>query len=180
MCDLEVAASIDKNVVTLKERYEFAREHLRHEDGLVNQRVTWFLVFQGLLFTALMAAFSLLDTEKQFTPDQRLFVQRILLLIMVLGFSSSLVGYSLVRLAYRHMDAVSEWWKAQLRLALAKDRAYFPPVRGTGMKPEQQQSTETLPAKTKLAEGLRKITAAAMFAVLATLWIVMIIVYAAI
>ena len=34
------------------EKFAIAREIIRHENDLVNNRVTWLLVLQGLLFTA--------------------------------------------------------------------------------------------------------------------------------
>ena len=32
--------------------YEAYRSYIRHEDGLINFRTTWFLGIQGVLFTA--------------------------------------------------------------------------------------------------------------------------------
>lgn len=37
---------------SLKDLYELTREHITHEDDLVNSRLTWFLVVQSLLFAA--------------------------------------------------------------------------------------------------------------------------------
>ena len=147
----------------LSERYEFAREHLRHEDGLVNHRVTWFLVFQGLLFTALMAGFGLLDSEKVFDNYERTYVRTVLIVLMILGIGSSFVAHRLIRAAYWQMDDVARWWARQTEPMPATQRPedYFPPVRGTGV------STATADSG--------KITAAAMLLVLAAIWFVLLI-----
>ena len=151
----------------LTERYEFAREHLRHEDGLVNHRVTWFLVFQGLLFTALMAGFGLLDLAKEFDPYERTFVKVVLFLLMLLGIGSSLVAHRLIRAAYWQMDEVAGWWAKQTEPMPAELRPqdYFPPVRGTGEPPK--------------APDTRKVTAAAMLLILAGLWSVLLLCFVA-
>ena len=51
------------NELTPKVRFDIAREIVRHEDGLVNSRVTWLQVFQGLLFTAFFSGIGLLKDE---------------------------------------------------------------------------------------------------------------------
>jgi hypothetical protein len=39
--------------LTVKETADLLREMIQHEDEIVNQRMTWFLTIQGLLFAAL-------------------------------------------------------------------------------------------------------------------------------
>ena len=151
----------------LTERYEFAREHLRHEDGLVNHRVTWFLVFQGLLFTALMAGFGLLDLAKEFDIYESTFIRVVLDLLLLLGIGSSLVAHRLIRAAYWQMDEVALWWAKQTEPmpAEVKPEDYFPPVRGTGVSPAITDSG--------------KITAAAMLLILGALWFVLLLCFIA-
>jgi len=43
------------------EKFAIAREIIRHENDLVNNRVTWLLVLQGLLFTAFVNGLGLYD-----------------------------------------------------------------------------------------------------------------------
>lgn len=47
-----------------KVRFELAREIVRHEDGLINSRVTWLQAFQGLIFTAFFAGLGLLKENE--------------------------------------------------------------------------------------------------------------------
>lgn len=38
--------------ISEKERYEIHRDYIKHEDSLINNRLTWLLVVQGLIFSA--------------------------------------------------------------------------------------------------------------------------------
>jgi hypothetical protein len=38
--------------ISLEKRYEIIREQIRHEDGLINQRLNWLLLSQGFLIAA--------------------------------------------------------------------------------------------------------------------------------
>ena len=38
--------------ISLEKKYELIREQIRHEDGLINQRLNWLLLSQGFLFAA--------------------------------------------------------------------------------------------------------------------------------
>src|SRR5688572_28835390 len=40
-------------MLKLEEQYHLYRDYLKHEDGLINYRLTWTLTLQGLLFAAL-------------------------------------------------------------------------------------------------------------------------------
>ena len=51
--------------LTERELYESARDQIRHEDGLINQRVTWLLLLQGLLFTAFAGGVGLFEKFQQ-------------------------------------------------------------------------------------------------------------------
>ena len=53
-----------------KEKFELGRELIRHEDGLINHRVTWLLVLQGFLFTAFVNGIGLYDKLKESVANQ--------------------------------------------------------------------------------------------------------------
>ena len=161
--DTNTDETFDAKVPSLADRYSLARAHLQHEDGLVNQRVTWFLIFQGLLFTALMSGIGLLDTTKVFSCELRLFIQGALVLMTLLGIGSALVAHWLVRAAYWHMDAVAIWWNRQTTDGRVggKSEDCFPPLRGSGIRPEQVDGG--------------KYTAAALLIVLAGLWVILLL-----
>ncbi|WP_376987220.1 hypothetical protein [Bosea sp. R86505] len=39
--------------LSLSEQIKIAHEQIRHEDGLVNHRLSWLLTIQGLLFASI-------------------------------------------------------------------------------------------------------------------------------
>jgi hypothetical protein len=62
----------DLRRVSDKEYFELCRELIRHEDGLVNNRVTWLLVLQGFLFTAFASGIGLYEkVPHNRSPDCR-------------------------------------------------------------------------------------------------------------
>ena len=49
---MDEVPSLKGNIGYEKDVYQIARERVVHEDNLVNNRLTWFLVIQSLLFAA--------------------------------------------------------------------------------------------------------------------------------
>ncbi len=110
------------------ELYEIGREHIRHEDGLVNHRTTWFLVFQGLLFTAaLNVVANLLPKTPPLASTYNDHLLAAVTTLGLLGIAGSLVAYLSVRAAYAKMIEVQEWWGKQ---CVKHDT--FPVLSGTG------------------------------------------------
>ncbi len=93
----------------LEQAYKRYVSELRHEDSLINHRLTWLLVFQGLLFAAL-------GFERMPRP--------LFLCIAIVGASASVIA--LVSIA----AAVWSWRRFHKRLlevgSNRNDKAYFP------------------------------------------------------
>ncbi len=99
--------------MTLDRKYEIAREQIRHEDGLINNRTTWFLVFQGLIFGAFFQALGLFEPSKLPDPLHAKLLVVALALLCLLGAGSALVAASAVAAAYAQIDAIRSWWGRQ-------------------------------------------------------------------
>jgi hypothetical protein len=111
-----------------QEQYAIARAQIEHENSLVGHRITWYLTFQGLLFTAFFVAIGLFEPSK-FAPGS-LARQHLAIGVFFLGFlgiGSSIVAFALIRAAYSQIDSVKMWW---VRLRHPKD--FFPPLSGEG------------------------------------------------
>jgi hypothetical protein len=105
-----------------KERFDVAREVIRHQDGLVNNRVTWFLVLQGFLLNAFVGGMGLFDKPAvECRPDAALYVVIGLVVLALLGIYSSLVTGNTIRHAIEHSNSVRDWWTDT-------DPPAFPPV----------------------------------------------------
>ena len=91
------------------ELYDRLRKRVEHEDGLVNQRLTWLLVVQGFLF----AAFStVLASERGVEPVTKALV---LCLLALLGFNISFsTGHSL-HAAFVALIELRETWQTHIQ-----------------------------------------------------------------
>lgn len=87
------------------EIYRAYREKVAHEDGLVNQRVFWFVTFQALLFTS----FSLL-TQGDFGP---LAFRLTTVVFAVVGLGSALFTYVSVDAAFDAIEGTQRRWRDQ-------------------------------------------------------------------
>ena len=104
------------------DKFKLARELIRDEDGLVNNRVNWLLVFQGFLFTAFVGGVGLY--EKMPVCYYTLITVG-LILIGVFGIVSSFVAMYPVVMAAKQLYSVKTWWLNQL-----KNADEFPPIAG--------------------------------------------------
>lgn len=110
------------------ELYDIGREQIRHEDGLINHRTTWFLVFEGLLFTAALNIVANLLPKSPSVPSK--YNDHLLLAaatLGLLGVVGSVVAYLSVRAAYAKIREVEAWWKKQ-----AVPDCTFPRLAGEG------------------------------------------------
>ncbi len=85
--------------------YRAYREKVAHEDGLVNQRVFWFVTFQALLFTS----FSLL-TQGDFGPSA---FRLTTVVFAAVGLGSALFTYVSVDAAFDAIENTQRRWKEQ-------------------------------------------------------------------
>lgn len=110
--------------MTGKDEFEVARELLRHEDGLVNNRVTWLLVLQGFLFNAYVGGVGLLE---KFKGQERIVVcvEIGLVLLATVGIWTSLAAWNVVKIAFDQADRVQRWWESM------ECSTSFPPLRGS-------------------------------------------------
>lgn len=93
-----------------KDKFDIARELIRHEDGLVNNRVTWLLVFQGLLFNAFVSGVGLFE---KFSQNARALwsIMIGLIIICFFGIAVSLTAYNVLSIALLQMEEVGKWWE---------------------------------------------------------------------
>jgi hypothetical protein len=108
--------------LTEKEQFEAAREIIRHEDGLINNRVTWLLVFQGFLFTAFVNGVGLFEKFR----GRHIAITCItagLVMICGLGAASNLTAYNVIQLAFDQQEQVKRWWEDT-------GLKGFPPLKG--------------------------------------------------
>ena len=110
--------------MTEKEKFDVARELIRHEDGLINNRVTWLLVLQGFLFTAFVGGIGLYE-KVNCSSGAGIYVTIGLALIPLLGIISCIVALNVMRIAFRQMETVKRWWH---EAGHSKD---FPPLAGS-------------------------------------------------
>jgi hypothetical protein len=109
------------------DKFELVREIIRHEDGLVNNRMTWYLILNGVLFNAWMGGIQILCGGKQagsFQYIPRSELVSILILFGLLGVFLAITTRTLVLHAHRQMETAVDWWNK------TPDAATLPRVRG--------------------------------------------------
>lgn len=122
--DLDVETSCKP--LTPKEQFDVARELIKHEDGLVNSRVTWLQVFEGLLLTAFVGGIGLYKEAAICSLSwSRPGIATALILFAVLGISASYTAYTATRAAISQIESVEDWWH-ETGLSLM-----FPPIAGS-------------------------------------------------
>jgi hypothetical protein len=121
-------------------KFELAREIISEENGLINQRVTWFLILQGLLFNAFVNGIGLYYKGPDIIQKTHLYATIGLIAIGVLGIIFCFLVRTVTDQAYSQIHKVASWWEAQN----IKD---FPPIRGPGMATTWDRvfGTHTLP-----------------------------------
>ena len=117
-----------------QDRWENARDVIKHEDELVHYRQTAFLTTQGFLFAGLTLGIGALSSDKAIEFRPLMFV--VMLLISVVGMLTPYSAATSVRLAFYQLRATGLWWKEYGSLSdidwadLPKDHK-FPPVKGS-------------------------------------------------
>ena len=112
--------------LSAKERFDVAREIIKHEDGLVNSRITWLQIFQGLLFTSFVAGIGLLKEDKIIVHAYAsTSISIALCIIGALGMLASFAAFSATNAAIKQILEVERWWK------MTPAAINFPPIAGS-------------------------------------------------
>jgi len=100
--------------MSTNELFDIARNLIEHEDNLINNRITWFLIFQGLLFGAFFQALSLFEGTKLPKPSEHQgYLLYALVLLCIVGSVSGLVAGIAIGTAENQITQVMKWWKDQ-------------------------------------------------------------------
>src|SRR5712691_11772163 len=97
--------------LTDKESFDVAREIIRHEDGLVNNRVTWLLVLQCFLIAAFVGGVGLFEKLHNGTAAALLTIG--LLVIGRLGILASQTVKNSIDAAFASGDEAKKWFRKQ-------------------------------------------------------------------
>ncbi len=103
------------------------REKVIHEDGLINQRTTWFITLEALLFAAF--GFIVKGFNANITDDTFLLV---LIIFSALGISASITTHIGVQAALSAINGTNEKWEKLGYSASTVDK--LPAIRGGGRK----------------------------------------------
>ena len=107
-------------IPSLKDLYEITREHITHEDDLVNSRLTWFLVVQTLLFTAYGVVLEVPKAD----GSNALQIQNLQAMIPWVGIAASILVLSSVRGARMSISHMEKFWLDQAKIMIE----YFPSI----------------------------------------------------
>lgn len=134
------AAYTEEQSITRKELFEMIREQIRHEDGLVNQRLNWLLASQAFLFAAFTA---LINSDKPLSyidPTLQLWV--IPFGITIMGFLITCFSFVGLRAAYRSLKNLRQFWDSTYSTdSIDHKRDPFPPVTWVGRPWEKAITT---------------------------------------
>ena len=142
------AASAAQAHARILRLFDVYRDYLKHEDGLINFRVTWFLATQAAIFAAYgflaqdMIRFGsfkygesvlpLWQMPQSFRPTPWLAV---VLLLCLLGGLSSVTSFFSITAASRAMNALTWRWKNVVLKGLltpGQDYEWLPHLKGGG------------------------------------------------
>jgi hypothetical protein len=114
------------------EVYKITREYIQHEDGLVNQRMSWFINLNSFLFLALGPIFAAIvallksecygeqiracDLPLFFTYSNHIYV--FLLMYGLVGAITSAVTFASVNAAYSAIDALEDFWRLSYEVTI--------------------------------------------------------------
>jgi hypothetical protein len=90
-------------------RYELYREYLKHEDNLINYRLTWNITIQGFLFAACGFFFKPTDGQEH-SVGASLPIPTYVLVIPVTGFCISAAAILGIVAAQRAIGSLEDQW----------------------------------------------------------------------
>jgi hypothetical protein len=100
----------------LKEVWDRAREMIKNENDLINQRLSWMFAAQAFLFAALMVGVK--ATVDSLDWCTRVLIMLFLLPVIYVGFLSSLAAFRLVRDANAQREFAAGYWKRRSKKLL--------------------------------------------------------------
>ena len=116
----------------LKSQWDIYRDYMKHEDDLLNQRTTWHLVVQGLLFTALGVALQR-KVDPGATDIFYTLHQWMVYILAALAISIAALAFGGVWAAHSAIEQLCKEWKEdvlpQYHLHLPK----LPGLAGAGL-----------------------------------------------
>ena len=116
--------------VRLKNAWDCSREIIRNENDIANHRMTAYLQTQAFLFAAFCLSFASLIKESGASQIALYACLAFALLISGAGYCCSWLIEPVVRAAFRHIAATTEWWKRFLKYPKSRDKYQFPVMIG--------------------------------------------------
>jgi hypothetical protein len=100
------------------------RSQIEHEDGLINQRMTWAIQINQMLLAAFAAGVWFLVGNQN---RGRVTAPVLIVLFILMGFAivTNLITFRSVRMANRQIERLVAWWETQ-----SKGSGQFPPLIG--------------------------------------------------
>lgn len=108
----------------LIEFYRIYREKIVHEDNLVNHRSTWFLLFQGFLFTSsAIVLVGVLDAAADPSDWYRI----AFICLGLIGISVSIATFGSIKAAQKSVNAAANRW---MQVTTVQQQQQFPVIIG--------------------------------------------------
>ena len=121
--------------ITLERRYELIREQIRHEDGLINQRLNWLLLSQGFLIAAFTSIITT-TSKSGAVPTVSISNSSIIFVIAIpiVGFVLNWLSFIGLNDAYKSLKYLRQNWHAARPTTKNGQRLYdsFPHITWEG------------------------------------------------
>ena len=117
--------------------YELFRDYVKHEDELINKRLSWNLTLQGLLFAGYGFSLQVLNGEKS-KPELVDHAKWLLVLFPVVGGLVGFLAWLSIRAAMIAIDGLNEKWKKALNHIHPESRDILPGLVGAGQDRAQR------------------------------------------
>jgi hypothetical protein len=103
---------VNNSPPSLSDQFEAVTDLLKHEDNLINQRTSWAMAVQGLLFNAIGLAIGLFEKFK-FNDPVHTPIHTALFIICGIGIITSLGAFFAISAAEYQQIALREWWNTK-------------------------------------------------------------------
>jgi hypothetical protein len=160
-----------------KDKFEFVRKTIEHENTLTNYRTTWTLAFHGFLFTAFVNGiglfekldfdwFAFLGQFGHFNP-----LSCGLILICLLGTFSALAAFFGLAVAEDQLEKTTEWWKEQQNAHFLSISIKQSTTKFKKFPPLYDVKATNFNFLKKIRQKIKSMQASSNFLVLAVIWI---------